>query len=103
RATAWEYRVGGAAWGGATPIERIEISVDRGPWLPAHIEEQGVRYAWSRWSFDWTDATSGRHTLVSRATDAAGRTQPPLDEWLDEIKSARENNAQWERVIELPG
>lgn len=99
---AWAYRVAGAAWGGPAPIERVEVSVDRGPWREARIEERRGRYAWLLWTFDWEGARPGRHTLCSRAIDAVGRTQPSADEWSGTIRSARENNSQWEREIVLP-
>jgi len=102
RGTGRSFRIAGAAWGGGRRIERVEVRVDDGPWRAAHIDERRGEHAWLLWSLDWTDATPGRHTLVSRAIDAAGHTQPPLDQWLGAIKSARENNAQWERTIDLP-
>ncbi len=43
------------------------------------------------------------HTLTSRAVDAGGGVQPSPGEWAGAIKSARENNSQWEREIEISG
>lgn len=96
-------RVRGAAWGGPSRIERVELQVDGGPWHAAHIDERRSKHAWLLWSCAVTDLRPGRHTLVSRAIDATGAVQPPPEEWRSGIKSARENNSQWERVIEIPG
>ena len=99
----WSYRVAGAAWGGAVPIERVEVSVDRGAWRPAQIDERRGQHAWVLWSLPALELPSGRHTLTSRAIDARGTVQPSPDVWLQGIRSARENHSQWERVIEIPG
>ena len=103
RGEAWEYRLAGAAWGGGSEIERVEVRVDQGPWRKARIDERRGLHAWLMWSFDWSDARPGRHTLTSRAVDTGGRVQPSPAEWASAIKSARENNSQWEREIEIPG
>lgn len=99
---AWTYRVFGAAWGGALPIRNVEIQVDGGGWRAAQIEERRGTHAWLLWSFDAGELSSGRHTLSSRAVDEGGQVQPSADEWRSDIKSARENNSQWERVVEVP-
>jgi hypothetical protein len=103
RGSAWDYRVAGAAWGGPSPIERVEVRVDQGPWREARIEERRGKHGWLFWSYDWKDVNPGRHVLTSRAVDAGGRMQPSPGEWEAAIKSARENNAQWEREIVIPG
>jgi DMSO/TMAO reductase YedYZ molybdopterin-dependent catalytic subunit len=102
RNDAWAYRLAGAAWGGASPIERVEIQIDQGPWRVARIDERRGKHAWLLWSFDATDLSPGRHTVSCRAVDDGGAVQPSPDEWRSDIKSARENNSQWERVIEIP-
>jgi DMSO/TMAO reductase YedYZ molybdopterin-dependent catalytic subunit len=103
RNNASVYRVRGIGWGGALPIERVELQVDDRPWIAARIEERRGKYAWLTWSCDLTDLGPGRHTLTSRAIDANGTVQPTADEWKSEIRSARENNSQWQRVITIPG
>jgi DMSO/TMAO reductase YedYZ molybdopterin-dependent catalytic subunit len=95
----WIYSVQGAAWGGAVPIERVEVKLDDGPWIAAKIEERRGKHAWLMWSCGFADVGRGRHTLTSRAIDARGTVQPTPEEWGNRIKSARENNAQWEREI----
>ncbi|MCX5195288.1 sulfite oxidase [Streptomyces sp. NBC_00249] len=75
-------RVEGRAWSGHGPVVSVELSVDGGAsWTRGQV---GARppgeWAWQGWHCDWT-ARPGRHTLVARATDAEGRTQPLEQEW----------------------
>ena len=71
----------GRAWSGSPPVERVEVSVDGGTtWADAQVEPGPSRWAWSGWRFDW-DAAPGEYELCSRATDAAGDTQPLEPEW----------------------
>ena len=59
-----------------SPIARVEWSADEGTnWQNAHLVGPNKKYAWAMFTFDWT-ATTGQHTLMTRATDEAGRTQP---------------------------
>ena len=47
---------------------------------PATLERPLGDAAWRRWRFEW-DAQPGEHVLCSRATDAAGNTQPLEPLW----------------------
>jgi sulfane dehydrogenase subunit SoxC len=67
--------VRGVAWGDGTPIARVEVRVDGGPWREAQLAAGRDRWALSRWSLPWAPAP-GRHVVEARATDAEGRTQP---------------------------
>ncbi len=78
---AGSCRLGGRAWSGWGPIERVEVSVDGGRlWIDAALGEPPGPYAWAPWSFEW-DARPGEHDLVVRATDAAGNAQPMEQPW----------------------
>lgn len=73
---AGEVDVCGVAWAGDDAVEEVEVSFDRGEsWTEA--ERFGPEYsgAWRLFRTSW-EATPGIHTLVSRATDERGRTQP---------------------------
>ena len=72
------YRVHGAAWGGEDAIANVEISVDGGAkWEPVALLGDAMKNAWRLWEFQWqTPAQPGKQTLIARATDTAGRTQP---------------------------
>lgn len=98
----WNYRVAGLAWGGAVRIDRVEVQLDKEPWRTAQIDERRGKYAWLMWSCDVPNLSPGSHRLTSRAVDIHGTAQPTLEEWRSGIKSARENNSQWTRVIEIP-
>lgn len=72
------YTVFGAAWGGDTPVAQVEVSADDGQtWQPARFLDEAQPFVWRRWQFDWqVPQRKGTHLLRSRATDAAGHTQP---------------------------
>lgn len=72
------FRMFGAAWTGESEIAKVEISVDGAKtWTPAQLLGDSVRYSWRLWEYHWsTPAQPGRYTVMARATDARGRTQP---------------------------
>ncbi len=82
----------GYAQSPAGPVVKVEWSLDSGAtWNDSTLEEQRIqpeferlaealgddafRYSWTRFSFRW-DARPGEYTIMTRATDAAGTTQP---------------------------
>jgi sulfite oxidase len=69
--------VQGAAWSGEAEISKVEVSTDDGhTWQQALLGEDRSRYAWRLWEYIWNPAATGSYTILSRATDCAGRTQP---------------------------
>jgi DMSO/TMAO reductase YedYZ molybdopterin-dependent catalytic subunit len=71
----------GRAWSGWGPVERVEVSADGGAtFADAVLEPPLGAAAWRGWRFVW-DAPEGEHVLCSRATDAAGNTQPLDAPW----------------------
>jgi hypothetical protein len=73
--------VTGRAWSGYGPIERVEVSTDGGAsFADARLDESLGEAAWRGWRFDW-EAEAGEHVVCSRATDAAGNTQPLVAPW----------------------
>ena len=71
------HAVRGYAWSGAAAITQVEVSVDGGEtWNAARIEEPRERWMWLRWSYLWDAKKSGKFSIMSRATDAAGRVEP---------------------------
>lgn len=76
-------RLRGYCWSGGSPVNRVEVSVDGGRfWASARLTaEPASPYAWRAWEFDWEPAHAGEAVLVSRATDAEGRTQPDRVRW----------------------
>jgi len=49
-------------------------------WTLAKLASQQTKYGWRIWQYDWK-AAEGKHTLMSRATNMAGQTQPLSQEW----------------------
>jgi DMSO/TMAO reductase YedYZ molybdopterin-dependent catalytic subunit len=72
------FRVHGAGWTGKGEITSVELSVDNGQtWKAAKLLGESKANAWRLWEFDWkTPAKPGRATLMARATDSTGQTQP---------------------------
>ena len=73
--------VHGAAWAGEADIVKVEVSTDGGgSWNTARLGHDHAHYAWRLWSYEWK-AKSGAYTILSRATDSQGRTQPATPVW----------------------
>lgn len=77
-ATGTSYRVHGAAWSADAEITQVEVSADGGQsWELALLCENAGPNAWRLWEYLWSvPSTPGSYTLLSRATDSRGRTQP---------------------------
>jgi DMSO/TMAO reductase YedYZ molybdopterin-dependent catalytic subunit len=74
-------RVQGTAWSNTSPVSRVDVSTDGGrTWKRAKLTGQQTKYGWRIWQWDWKPA-EGRYTLMSRATNMAGQTQPLSQEW----------------------
>ncbi|MER7775409.1 sulfite oxidase [Streptomyces sp. NPDC096191] len=71
------HRLTGRSWSGAGGVVRVDVSTDGGgTWNRARLHDGPRRDGWVRWSTRWRPATPGPYTLLARATDSAGRTQP---------------------------
>jgi DMSO/TMAO reductase YedYZ molybdopterin-dependent catalytic subunit len=67
----------GYAWSGAGAVRKMEVSVDGGKsWQLARLEDHGDRWLWRRWTYVWDANQPGKHGIMARATDEAGRVQP---------------------------
>jgi len=72
----------GAAWAGEADIVKVEISTDGGMiWDHATLGRDQAHYAWRLWTYDWKPGKRGDYTIVSRATDNQGRSQPSRAVW----------------------
>jgi DMSO/TMAO reductase YedYZ molybdopterin-dependent catalytic subunit len=95
------HKVLGFALSDGTPIKSVEVRVDEGPWQPATLDPAtNSRFSWKLFSYTWTGATPGEHTIVSRATDATGQVQPTATE-LETKKTFLEDNSQFPRKITI--
>jgi DMSO/TMAO reductase YedYZ molybdopterin-dependent catalytic subunit len=78
---AGRVAVYGAAWAGEADIVKVEVSIDGGAsWTPVTLGHERARYAWRLWSYEWK-AKGGDYSILSRATDSQGRTQPDNPTW----------------------
>jgi len=78
---AGDIVVRGVAWSGVAPIARVEVSIDAGPWQAARLSGKPGTGSWQPWELIARESRPGRTTVRARATDLAGRTQPPQPEW----------------------
>jgi DMSO/TMAO reductase YedYZ molybdopterin-dependent catalytic subunit len=72
----------GRAWSGFAPIERVDVSVNRGAsWAAAELDtDVDSAYAWCRWRHEF-EAEPGEAELACRAFDRSGRAQPLEPVW----------------------
>ncbi len=90
--------VQGVAWTGKGEIARVEVSTDGGEtWQEAELTGLDVSHAWQTWFYLW-DARPGTYTLMCRATDSAGRTQPMQSTW---NKKGYGNNAVADHAFQV--
>jgi DMSO/TMAO reductase YedYZ molybdopterin-dependent catalytic subunit len=95
------YKVTGFVLNDGTPIRAVEVKVDDGPWQKAMLSpDTSSTYSWKLFTFDWTGATPGEHTLVSRVTDVNGHVQPTAQD-LANKKTFLEDNGQFPRKITI--
>ncbi|WP_435077747.1 sulfite oxidase [Halococcus sp. AFM35] len=74
--TQGTIEIRGVAWAGDERAERVEVSTDDGTsWHDAELFGPDYAGAWRLFRYDW-DADPGEHTLLSRASDERGHTQP---------------------------
>jgi sulfite oxidase len=77
-----QVTVRGAAWAGEANVIRVDISIDFGrTWRTARLAAERARYCWRLWEFPWHAPSAGEFTIMSRATDDQGRTQPQTAAW----------------------
>lgn len=77
------HRVQGIAWTGEGVIKRVELSFDKGgTWVPAEVWNNPDRpYSLVHWHYEWKVERSGEYTIMSKAEDTSGRSQPMVAEW----------------------
>jgi DMSO/TMAO reductase YedYZ molybdopterin-dependent catalytic subunit len=88
----------GVAWGGETPLDRVEVALDDGAWQPARLEKPADPFAWTFWNVELGPAAPGAHTVASRATSRAGQTQPSS---LETKRTYWEDNAVFRRPFRI--
>jgi DMSO/TMAO reductase YedYZ molybdopterin-dependent catalytic subunit len=94
------HQVLGFVLNDGTPLKSVEVKVDEGPWQKATLDPSNSQFSWKLFSYKWDGATPGDHTIVSRAIDAKGATQPTSAE-LSRKKTFLEDNSQFPRKIHI--
>ena len=93
------HTVMGVVLNDGTPVKSVEVKVDEGSWQPATLDPATKdKYSWKLFTYKWSGATPGEHTLVSRVTDAKGVVQPTT-EALETKKTFLEDNSQQPRKV----
>ena len=71
------YQLAGAAWSGEQEIVKVEFSEDGGEsWVPVDTLHPRIGYSWNRWEHWWQPPAEGKYTIMCRATNNLGDTQP---------------------------
>lgn len=74
--------VEGRAWVGEGAISRVQISLDEGvTWENAQLNNAGDKYAWRTFSVALRASRTGYVTVLARATDDRGNSQPMASQW----------------------
>ncbi len=72
----------GIAWAGEERVARVEVSTDSGlTWQPAVLSGKDLPFSWRLWTAEWQPSQPGYYTVLSRATDSKGRSQPLVPTW----------------------
>lgn len=68
--------------GGGAYATRVDVSFDGGhTWHPARLGGNVGKYSWRAFSFKFTPSAAGPLTIMARATDSFGATQPLISPW----------------------
>lgn len=76
-AASTPYRFFGAAWAGEQAVAKVDVSIDGGKtWSAAKLLGEAKPFQWVLWEYQWENPSKGMASIVSRATDDKGNTQP---------------------------
>jgi hypothetical protein len=93
------HSVLGVVLNDGTPLQSVEVRVDDGAWQPATMDPAtSSKYSWKLFTYAWSGAAPGEHTIVSRVTDVTGKVQPTEKE-LETKKTFLEDNSQFPRKV----
>jgi sulfite oxidase len=75
--TPGPHTIRGMAWAGENRVARVEVSTNDGQdWTLANLDKDVRAYSWILWNYPWEPRDSGTYTIMARATDDKGNTQP---------------------------
>jgi len=67
----------GIAFSGGYGIKDVVVSTDGGRnWVQARLGKDLGKYSWTQWSYPWRPKKPGTYTLMAKATDSIGGSQP---------------------------
>lgn len=67
----------GIAFSGGYSIRDVVVSTDGGKtWKEAKLGQDKGRYSWIQWFYPWKPTKPGEYTLMARATNSIGESQP---------------------------
>jgi len=93
------HKVLGVVLNDGSPLKTVEVKIDEGPWQTATMDPSTKdKFGWKLFTYSWTGATPGAHTLVSRVTEMSGKVQP-TEQDLENKKSFLEHNPQSPRKV----
>lgn len=67
--------IAGVAWAQTVGIDKVEVRVDGGEWMPAQLGEELNDVTWRQWVLPYEFTEPGSHTIECRATDRTGAIQ----------------------------
>jgi DMSO/TMAO reductase YedYZ molybdopterin-dependent catalytic subunit len=76
-----DLTIRGVAWSGAAAIARVEVKLDQSDWYEASLVSEPSRSSWRWWELIARVDQPGPISILARATDQAGHTQPDRAEW----------------------
>ena len=69
--------ISGLAFSSGYNIKDVIVSVDGGTtWNKATLGKDLGKYSWIQWSYTWKPAKRGNYTLMAKATNSVGESQP---------------------------
>lgn len=72
----------GIAFSNGYPIRDVIVSVDGGKtWGKATLGKDLGKYSWIQWSYTWKPSKRGAYTLMAKATNSVGESQPFEGMW----------------------
>ncbi len=67
----------GMAFSGGYGIRNVIVSTDNGKtWNETSLSKDLGKYAWRQWTYTWRPKKTGKYTLMVKATDTIGESQP---------------------------
>ncbi len=70
-------QIKGMAFSGGYGIRDVIVSTDNGKtWNETSLGKDLGKYAWRQWTYTWHPKKSGKYTLLVKATDSIGESQP---------------------------